>query len=439
MSNDAALPTALLHELLALRNVLDETGAYIFCKDLQGRYTYVNQLVLDLFGRSREQVLGHEDSEFFDLERSSQLREHDQQVMRTGEPIEQEELNYVRETGEQRIYWTVKKPVRDPEGHIVGLCGISTDITERKRIEAQLAEQHQLLQTVLAHVDAHIYMKDDQRRFQYVNAKTAALFQRPAADIIGRRDIEVLKAETADALWDMDRQVFESGRPQSGEETIIDAEGRSSHYWTVKVPLKTEAGHRVLIGFSSDITELVRLREQLRQQSVTDSLTGLANRRHFVTTAETELSRTQRHQRRISLVLLDIDQFKAINDRHGHSVGDDALRALAEALRPLVRREDLLARVGGEEFAVLLPDTPLDAAALKAEQLRAAVQALRIPTPQGSQLQLSISLGVAQTGPSCDALTTLYATADRRLYRAKHLGRNQVCVEDASEPPAEFR
>jgi len=396
----------------------------------------VNQLVLELFGRSREQVLGHEDSEFFDLERSNQLRDHDLQVLRSGQAIEQEELNYVRETGEQRIYWSVKKPVRDPQGQIIGLCGISTDITERKRIEAEMAEQHQLLQTVLAHVDAHIYMKDDQRRFRYVNAKTAALLNCPAADVIGRRDTEVLKPEVADALWAMDRQVFESGQAQSGEETLVDAQGRSSHYWTVKVPLKTEAGQQVLIGFSSDITELVRLREQLRQQSITDSLTGLANRRHFVATAEAELSRTQRHQRRISLVLLDIDQFKAINDQLGHSVGDAALRALAEALRPLVRREDLLARVGGEEFAVLLPDTTLEAAALKAEQLRAAVRALRIPTPEGGQFHLSISLGVAQTGPNCDALTTLYATADRRLYRAKHLGRNRVCTEDGPEPPA---
>ncbi len=430
MSADAALPSALLQELLALRSVLDITGAYIFCKDLQGRYTYVNQPVLDLFGRSREQVLGHEDGEFFDLERSNQLREHDHEVLRSGQMLEQEELNYVRETGKPRIYWTVKKPVRDPQGQIIGLCGISTDITERKRIEAELAEQHQLLRTVLAHVDAHIYMKDDQRRFRYVNAKTAALLQRAPDEVIGRRDIEVLNAEIADALWAMDQQVFASGQPQSGEETIIDLQGQAHHYWTVKVPLKIEAGQQVLIGFSSDITELVQLREQLRQQSVTDSLTGLANRRHFVATAETELSRTQRHQRRISLVLLDIDQFKAINDRHGHGVGDDALRTLAEALRPLVRREDLLARVGGEEFAVLLPDTPLEAAALKAEQLRAAVQALRIPTPQGGCLQLSISLGVAQTGPSCDALTTLYAAADRRLYRAKHLGRNQVCAAD---------
>ena len=430
MSDASASLTTLQQEVLALRAVLEETGAYIFCKDLQGRYTYANQLVLDLFGRPLDAVLGHDDSEFFDLERSNQLRDHDLQVLRTGQAIEHEEVNYVRETGEQRTYWTVKKPVRDAAGRIVGLCGISTDITERKRAEAHQAEQHLLLQTVLTHVDAHIYMKDDQRRFRYVNAKTAARLERTAADIIGRRDIEVFPPDVADALWAMDRQVFDSGQPQSGEETVVNDQGQAHHYWTVKVPLKTEAGQQVLIGFSSDITELVRLREQLRQQSVTDSLTGLANRRHFVSTAETELSRSQRHQRQISLVLLDIDHFKAINDQHGHSVGDDTLCALADALRPLVRREDLLARVGGEEFALLLPDTALPEAQQKAEQLRAAVQALRIPAALGQSLQLSISLGVSQTGPSCDALGALFAAADRRLYRAKHLGRNQVCAAD---------
>lgn len=132
--------TSLQEKVFGLRTVLDLTGSYIFMKDKRGQYTYANQNVQDLFGVSLEEIIGKDDSNFFDLKQSNELQINDRRVIDHEETIEQEERNIIKPTGETRIYWTVKAPVRDNHGRIIGMCGISTDITARKQAEAALRE-----------------------------------------------------------------------------------------------------------------------------------------------------------------------------------------------------------------------------------------------------------------------------------------------------------
>ena len=129
---------SLQNTIIGLRTVLDQTGTYIFTKDTAGRYTYVNQMTKDLFGASFEDIVGRDDSHFFDLALANELRINDRLVIDLGETIEREESNIIKATGEMRIYWTVKKPLRNDQGQIIGLCGISTDITQRKMMENAL-------------------------------------------------------------------------------------------------------------------------------------------------------------------------------------------------------------------------------------------------------------------------------------------------------------
>ena len=283
---DAPLSTRLEYELDHLKSIFNEIGAYLFTKDLDGRYVYANQAVLDLFGCTLAELQGQDDSAFFDLDHSDTLQRHDRQVLTQQIEICQEEINYLKETGEKRIYWSVKKPMYGRNGALIGLCGISTDITEKKQIEAHLAEQHQLLEIILANVDAHIYMKDSQHRFLYVNQKVSDLLGLPAEQIINRRDDEVIPAASACQLWRLDNRVFETGELQAGEESLTDIEGNQQYYWSVKVPFLLADGTPTLIGISSDITELHQLKEQLHKQSVQDGLTGLYNRRFFFEVCE---------------------------------------------------------------------------------------------------------------------------------------------------------
>ncbi|WP_269532994.1 GGDEF domain-containing protein [Chitinimonas sp. BJYL2] len=418
---------SLAIELESLRAVLDEIGAYVFTKDLDGRYTYVNRRVLELFGVTRDQVLGKDDRDFFDLDLSQQLRQNDLRVMQTGEVTESEETNVIRATGETRVYWSIKKPMRDAEGHIIGLCGISSDITEHKRLENQVREQKVLLDTILDNIDAYVYMKDVNRTCLYANQKLADLYGHPVERMIGRTDGELLSREIADSFWALDQKVFSTGQRHVGEESFTDRKGRVRHYWTIKVPWPTASGLPGLIGFSTDITELHELKEELERQASTDSLTGIANRRSFYEHAEREYTRSRRHAFPLSVIAIDVDHFKRINDEYGHPVGDAVLQDVAACCRIALRNEDMLGRTGGEEFAILLPSTPSTTAMEVAERMRQLI-ASREVSAAFPELRISASFGVASLVDTDQRFDTLFSRADHALYEAKLQGRNRVAL-----------
>ncbi|QBQ54895.1 diguanylate cyclase domain-containing protein [Nitrosococcus wardiae] len=176
--------------------------------------------------------------------------------------------------------------------------------------------------------------------------------------------------------------------------------------------------------------QLEAANEQLRQLSSLDELTRVANRRKFKMTIRQEFQRAMRNKTPLSVIMIDIDNFKAYNDIYGHQAGDDCLRQVAKALSSVLKRpNDLLARYGGEEFVVILPETGSKGARSVAESLRRAVEILKIPHRYASQdgLQVTISLGVSTLVPQHDEdPTKLIAAADQALYQSKHAGRNRV-------------
>ncbi len=173
--------------------------------------------------------------------------------------------------------------------------------------------------------------------------------------------------------------------------------------------------------------ENARLFQQVQQFAITDSLTGFYNRRYFYELAEIEMRRSRRYGSDLSLVLIDIDFFKQVNDRLGHTVGDRVLAQLSECLRAHIRDSDSCGRYGGEEFVILLPETNLKQASDVAERLRRAAENC-ITTVDHSQVRITISLGVAQMDEYCTNIDDLFRRADRALYFAKQSGRNRVCV-----------
>jgi diguanylate cyclase (GGDEF)-like protein/PAS domain S-box-containing protein len=174
-----------------------------------------------------------------------------------------------------------------------------------------------------------------------------------------------------------------------------------------------------------DITDKREASEQLRLTQACDHLTGIANRRTFFEAGEIELARWRRQPRPLSLLLLDADHFKAINDQHGHPAGDAVLRDLAATLSANFREVDVVARVGGEEFAVLLPSTALEGALAVARRLLAAIAARRV-SADGTDIAYSVSGGVAAMDDGVSGLDALMKRADEALYAAKRAGRNRI-------------
>jgi len=187
-------------------------------------------------------------------------------------------------------------------------------------------------------------------------------------------------------------------------------------------------GESILKFISQDSLE-ASYHEEIYQLATHDALTELCNRRHFAELADKEIARAMRHGRPLSLCILDVDLFKPINDRHGHIRGDEVLRQVAAVLRRHARNDDVAARIGGEEFALLLPECTAADAALLADRLRESV-AGTLFFPGGEPQRITVSIGVAALAPHRDTRPALMAAADAALYRAKSEGRNRVCVSD---------
>jgi diguanylate cyclase (GGDEF)-like protein len=183
------------------------------------------------------------------------------------------------------------------------------------------------------------------------------------------------------------------------------------------------------------LRDLGRLHERVAGQAVTDELTGLSNQRRFRELMRKEVGRANRFDRPLSLLMIDIDDFKGVNDTHGHLQGDRVLEAVAGVLRAESRDVDEPARYGGEEFALALPETPVEGAMLLAERIRARVEALRVPLGRQGELAVTVSVGVAGTpgGPPGDS-DGLIAAADQALYAAKRAGKNRAEADAHSAP-----
>jgi diguanylate cyclase (GGDEF)-like protein len=181
-----------------------------------------------------------------------------------------------------------------------------------------------------------------------------------------------------------------------------------------------------------DLTDEKLARLALEQLATRDGLTGLANRRCFDDTLAAEWERAQRQCQPISLLMVDVDNFKAYNDANGHLGGDECLKRIATAVASEMRANDLVARYGGEEFAVILPNQSLKGAAIVAERIRSRVELLRLPNGLAPLRQVTVSIGAATAiaGPDHSA-SELVAIADAALYRAKHLGRNRISLPSA--------
>ncbi|MBU0589947.1 MAG: diguanylate cyclase [Gammaproteobacteria bacterium] len=183
------------------------------------------------------------------------------------------------------------------------------------------------------------------------------------------------------------------------------------------------------VWFFRDITAIKQTQAQLLELANHDALTGAANRRNFFDRANQEYSRAKRYGTPLSIAWMDLDHFKLVNDQHGHAAGDEVLKALYRETQPMLRESELFARIGGEEFAVLMPDTGIEGAMHLAERIRLVTEARTLDF-DGQAVTCTISIGVAALKPSDTSIADCLQRADRAMYQAKQNGRNRVEIAD---------
>ncbi len=234
-----------------------------------------------------------------------------------------------------------------------------------------------------------------------------------------------------DAIDRIESRPLQQAEAPSPEISLPDARGRPRHL-TVAVRRIVFDGSKAYLLCLSDITDIRAMEEQLRGLNVelqrlalTDALTGVNNRRYFVEEVTAQLHHIRRHERPASLFILDLDHFKALNDRYGHELGDQALTEAASTLRRILRAQDIFARIGGEEFAGYLPDTDLVQAVQATERLREGIANL-ILRAGAATTSMTCSIGVTQIDAKTDTLERAMKRADEGLYLAKRGGRNRI-------------
>jgi len=243
---------------------------------------------------------------------------------------------------------------------------------------------------------------------------------------------DVIKALKEDPRTENVPVIFVTGLSDDGDEEKGLKLGAIDYITKPYKPTVVTARVRNHLRLREYAVRLELMNEELERLATTDALTSAFNRRYFMSRLEDEVERVRRYKRPSSLLMIDVDHFKRINDGFGHDVGDTVLIQLVKLLEGQVRQLDTVARFGGEEFVILLPETVEKDALISAERLLELVRASSIDAA-GNTIQFTISIGCAEFGSDCPNVEAILKTADLALYDAKESGRNRVVVGDVSE------
>ncbi|MBI3370754.1 MAG: diguanylate cyclase [Betaproteobacteria bacterium] len=300
---------------------------------------------------------------------------------------------------------------------------------QRRLAEDKLRESQELFRAIVENVRDLVAVLDTEGRRIYNSPSYRPLFHE--SDIRqGSSSFREIHPADRGRIKEIFHRTVATGVGERAEFRFVLGDGSIRHMESDGQAIFGPDGKvSKVVVVSRDITELKQLEAELRNMAATDVLTGLANRRHFLDRLEQELARVHRHHgHRASVLMLDSDHFKQVNDTFGHAAGDKVLRHLAVLMQDELRKVDTLGRVGGEEFAVILPGADLPAAEVFAERLRKKVAGT--PAAQDDRMiPLTVSIGVTGMKISDASADDALVRADRALYRAKECGRNKVAVE----------
>jgi diguanylate cyclase (GGDEF)-like protein/PAS domain S-box-containing protein len=300
-----------------------------------------------------------------------------------------------------------------------------TMVVDLQEKDAALAESEERYRLILHHSPTGILHYNNDLIITYCNERFAEIIEVPVERLV---DLDMKTLSDQRILSALQSALQGTTATYEGEYFTTLSGKRIWVSMTCSPLPSPRTKNNGAIAIVEDITERRRDEQQLEYLAKTDSLTGLHNRRSFMEIAETELSRATRHGSQLAILMLDIDHFKSINDTHGHRVGDSVLQAFGTLCLQTLRPYDTMGRVGGEEFAIALPQTSLDQAVVMGGRIRQLVEQTRLSQDRGLPLHFTVSIGVAGPADATTNIDTLLNQADSALYEAKRAGRNQVAV-----------
>jgi diguanylate cyclase (GGDEF)-like protein/PAS domain S-box-containing protein len=466
---------------------MEGTSDGIWDWDMQEGTSYFSPRWKSMLGYGDEEVSDHEE------EWNKRVHPEDWQVVAeaTRKHFEGESdlAEYVarvqHKDGSYRWILSRSKVIRDADGTPIRMIGSDADITRLKVAEEQVRASERRLSGILnaAPFPLLVFSKSD-RTVLFMNEHAQKYLRIPdgeekwAVDDIFNDSADLIRLETMvdahDAIMGFaGAQSLKMTRLSDGEEAVsadienledentpdiveplagvVRASGRVTEFevrlkdWRDKtcwalisaVGMEFDGRQAIYMAFN-DISRMKALEGELKRMATTDPLTEVNNRRHFIDLGEKELNRAARYERPLVVVQMDIDHFKRVNDTYGHHIGDDTIKAMARTCVENLRQSDIFGRLGGEEFAAILPETTAAQAKELSERVRLAVKNIEIPTDAGTPVKFTVSIGLTEfSGVGHVGLDLLLQKADEALYDAKRNGRDQVRIADLGQVLAE--
>jgi diguanylate cyclase (GGDEF)-like protein/PAS domain S-box-containing protein len=416
---------------ICLYNLLSACSDMIYFKDRQSRFIRASRSAAEFTGTGDPAgMLGKTVRDYFTPEHIAAAFAVEQRIMETGESVIDTEEPHLRpHTSDEEVLSASKQPLRDFDGRIIGTFGISRDITARKIAEreliartAELDRTSRELRTLIDTSPDPMARYDPELRHTYVNPAAQAIFGISEPELLGRTNRELGDPEEFVLEWEGAlRYVLRTGERTEREFGVVIA-GRRRFLHTRFVP-EVGVGGEVLsvLAVSRDLTERRRIEEALAEQAVRDPLTGLANRSLLVSRIHQAIELGAALPGQLAVLFLDLDRFKIVNDSLGHAAGDELLVAVAERLREAVRRGDLVARFGGDEFVVLCEDVEgrAEAAAIADRICRCLIRPFDCG---GNPIHVRASIGIALAGDLATTADALLRDADAAMYQVKASG-----------------
>jgi len=429
IQQDIVMCNSISHELKKsekrYRNLWDDAPVAYHTLDTKGIITNVNKTEAKMLGYKSKDMIGKSIFDFILPEQREEAKKRFHEKL-TGKHLSKAERRiYVKNNG-SNLYVSIDDVLeRDNEAKIIGIRTTMVDVTESKKMEEALRESEQQYKTTINSMRDAIHVVDADLRIILCNNALETWLEQMGfkAEFTGKILFEVIPL-LSDNVRNEYKHVFESGETLTTEEHINFA-GQEWFTEVRKIPIEENNKTVRILTIIRDITERRKTEETIRHLAYHDILTNLPNRTLFNNRLALELNRAQRNKQKVSVMLMDLDRFKNVNDTLGHSFGDQLLQGVSKRLLEIVRASDTVARMGGDEFILLLPETHRiqDVTKIAKKILREIKKPFLI---SGEELKITTSIGISIYPTHGDDAETLIKNADIAMYHAKKTGRNKL-------------
>lgn len=422
---------AVISEAKLLNTIINQISDLVYAKDTDGFFLVGSDALARYYGlESAQELIGKTVFDVRGAAEAQRITAREQAIMAGGDSLINMEEELIDANGVSKWIQISKVAMKDENGKIIGLIGMAADITERKNNERVLDAERLLFRALIDQVPDYLLIKDTESRFVVANRALAADLGLEPEKLIGKTDFVFHEEKLARKFYEDEQEIIRTGEPHFDlEDMIVDHSGAKKWFSASKVPLRDDENQIIgIVGVCRDVTEHKKNAERIHFMAMHDALTHLPNRTLLVERLENGIAQAEQSQGQLTVLFIDLDNFKNVNDSLGHNAGDALIKAVADRLISSVRPSDTVARLGGDEFVVLLidEDKQISDVAPIIDRICAAVSEPFVI--EGQQISVTSSIGSATFPKDGTDSTTLLMNADIAMYQAKERGRDNIAI-----------